>query len=248
MPKTFVHPSPADRYLRVLCVALACYAIIGKGFAYLGVPPLFVGEMLLLVGLWLWAGRRFAGLNAMFAPQLFLIGYMLWGLLRTVPDVPVYGTDALRDAVVWGYGLFALVVSGLILSRPRCLEALHRYFFTFVKVFLITSLPAFLVGMWLAPYIPNLPGSEVPIFGPYKTADVLVHLTGVFAYLSVCMPTASGVRPWMIAAMSASLISNFNARAGLIAFCCGALIVSLLRPFNKLGMWIFGIGLGGLGL
>ena len=39
--------------------------------------------------------------------------------------------------------------------------------------------------------------------------------------------------------MSASLIANFNARAGLIAFCCGALIVSLLRPFNKLGMWIF---------
>ena len=53
-------PGREDAYLRVLCVALACYAVIGKGFAYLGVPPLFVGEVLLLVGLWLWAGTRFA--------------------------------------------------------------------------------------------------------------------------------------------------------------------------------------------
>src|SRR5688572_14626864 len=94
-----------DTYLRVLCVALACYAIVGKGFAYLGVPPLFIGEVLLLAGLWLWVGNRLTGLNAVSAAQLLLIGFMSWGALRTVPDIRTYGADALRDAVVWGYGM-----------------------------------------------------------------------------------------------------------------------------------------------
>ena len=248
MPSDTVIVRRGDAYLRVLCVALLCYAIIGKGFAYLGVPPLFVGELLLLLGLWLWVEHRLPGLNAASPAQLLLIGYMVWGAFRTIPAIGEYGAEALRDAVVWGYGLFALVVSGLLLARPERLETLHRRFMTFATIFLATSPFAFVVGMWGGDAIPELPGTSVPIFGPYKTSDAMLHLTGVFAYLSVCVPGASAVRPWMLAAMGGSILANFNGRAGLVAFTCGALVIAMLRPMNRLAVGIFGMAAGGMAL
>ena len=34
-----------DRYLALLAIVLLGYALMGKGFAYLGFPPLYVGEI-----------------------------------------------------------------------------------------------------------------------------------------------------------------------------------------------------------
>jgi hypothetical protein len=40
----------SDHYLVLLGGALLGYAVLGKYFAYLGIPPLFVGEIALLTG------------------------------------------------------------------------------------------------------------------------------------------------------------------------------------------------------
>src|SRR5206468_5209489 len=40
----------SDHYLVLLSGALLGYAMVGKGFAYLGLPPLFIGEIALLAG------------------------------------------------------------------------------------------------------------------------------------------------------------------------------------------------------
>jgi hypothetical protein len=40
-----------DRYIAFLGFVLLGYALIGKGFAYLGLPPLYVGEMAILGGI-----------------------------------------------------------------------------------------------------------------------------------------------------------------------------------------------------
>ena len=39
-----------DRYLALLAIALLGYAMMGRGFAYLGFPPLYVGEIAFLIG------------------------------------------------------------------------------------------------------------------------------------------------------------------------------------------------------
>jgi hypothetical protein len=39
-----------DRYLLFLALVLGGYALFSKGVAYLGVPPLFIGEIALLTG------------------------------------------------------------------------------------------------------------------------------------------------------------------------------------------------------
>lgn len=41
----------ADHYLTFLMVVLLGYSLAGRGFAYIGAPPLFIGEVLLLTGL-----------------------------------------------------------------------------------------------------------------------------------------------------------------------------------------------------
>jgi hypothetical protein len=241
------HLARHDSYLRVLCVVLMCYAIAGKGFAYLGYPPIFIGELLLLAGLFVWIETRLAGLNAAVPAQLLVIAFMLWGAFRTLPGIGQYGVDALRDAVVWGYAVFALIVAGLLTARPQRLADLDRAFFKFVKLFVAITPFAFVFGMWGSDYIPELPGSNMPVFGPYKTSDAMLHLTGCFAYLSVCLPSMSLIRPWMLAAMGLSIVANFNGRAGMVAFACGALIVIVLRPLNKLALGTFVMAAVGLG-
>ena len=41
----------AERWLIFLAISLLGYAVIGRGYAYAGYPPIFVGEILLLIGL-----------------------------------------------------------------------------------------------------------------------------------------------------------------------------------------------------
>src|SRR3954469_6489942 len=248
MPRNPAQVRREDWYLRLLWISLACYAIVGKGFAYLGVPPIFVGEVLMLVGLWLWIENRLHGLNRASPAQLLLIGYMLWCAYRTVPGIGRYGADALRDAVVWGYGLFALVVSGLLSARPQRLVTLEAGYFRFAKFFMALVPFTFVIGMWYGPQLPTWPGSSVPLFGPYKTSDTMVHLTGVFAYLSICIPSVAMVRPWMFVAMGANLLANFNGRSGLVAFACGTFITAVLRPVNRLAIGTVTMGLAGVAI
>src|SRR5437879_4826483 len=93
-------------WLALLSLTLLGYALFGKGWAYLGVPPVFIGEAVLFCGvvLFLFVGR-WRGLFDIPAvwPLLLL---QAWGLFRTWPDLSVYGKDALRDAVIWGYSAF----------------------------------------------------------------------------------------------------------------------------------------------
>ena len=48
--------SEGDRYLALLAIVLLGYALMGKGFAYLGFPPLYVGEIAFLTGIVVFSG------------------------------------------------------------------------------------------------------------------------------------------------------------------------------------------------
>ena len=93
-----------------LCVTLLGYALFGKGFAYLGVPPIYIGEVVLFCGaIAFLAYGNCAGIFDV--PAAWCLALLLvWGSFRLLPDLPAHGTVALRDAVFWGYGTFALLV------------------------------------------------------------------------------------------------------------------------------------------
>src|SRR5688572_10984212 len=72
-------------WFRFLLVTLLGYALFGKGWAYLGLPPFYIGEFALGFGLLVtfFAGHWPATLRLLPVQMLGLL--MLWGLVRTVP-------------------------------------------------------------------------------------------------------------------------------------------------------------------
>ena len=146
-----------DRYLALLAIVLLGYALMGKGFAYIGFPPLYVGEIAFLIGIavFLRSGVLVASIATL--PAVVLVATMMWVLVRTVPFLNVYGFDALRDSVIILYGGFAFVVIGLLLEDARRIDTVIRYYRTVLVVF-----PAISVGFWLTKYwveyVPKLYG------------------------------------------------------------------------------------------
>ena len=133
-----------DRYLAFLAIVLLGYALMGKGFAYIGLPPLYVGEIAFLTGIAVFvrSGALLASLASL--PSVVLVVLMTWVVARTVPFVSVYGFDALRDSVIVLYGGFAFIVIGLLLEDARRIDTVLRYYGKFLITF-----PAIPIGFWL---------------------------------------------------------------------------------------------------
>src|SRR5580698_6930228 len=85
------------------------YFLLGKGFAYL-----FLGELVLVVGVLIYLPSGRFTLPATDPVLLLWTAFSLWGFCRTVPFLSEYHFDAVRDAVLWGYGTFALLVVAFI--------------------------------------------------------------------------------------------------------------------------------------
>jgi len=172
-----------DRYLKLLAIVLLGYALMGKGFAYIGFPPLYVGEIAFLAGIFVFvrSGALVASLATL--PSLVLAGTMVWVLARTVPFVGMYGFEALRDSVVVMYGGFAFVVIGLLLEDARRIDTVLRYYSA-----LLVTFPAIPVGFWLTKYwvdhIPRLYGPNIPIVEIGASA-VGTHLAGTAVFVLI---------------------------------------------------------------
>jgi hypothetical protein len=152
------------------CLVLAGYVIFGKDFAYLGFPPLYIGEMALALGALtaLMAGNLISAILNL--PGLALALLMLWTAHRTIPYWHQYGLDAPRDAMIVFYGLFAYVIASLVLQRPATLLLLVERYKRFISYAVFLS-PIMALGLF-----PPLLG-----FGP-KVADVACHLAAIFAF------------------------------------------------------------------
>jgi hypothetical protein len=152
----------------------------------------------------------------------------------------VYGLDALRDAVLWGYGLFALAVAALLLGRGVTLDA-ARHYLRFVPLFLLWTPVAVVVFELAGSALPRLPGTDTPILD-VKGGDLAVHLAGVAGLLLLGLPrllradarTApqGWIRQewlWWGLWIVAAAIPLFRVRAGLLALALSVLIIVALR-------------------
>ena len=223
-------------WLAIAAVTLTGYAFIGRGFAYIGRPPVYIGEIVLGVGLLalMVRGRVSNVLRSPVAAILATFG--LWGAVRTVPYVSAYGVNALRDAALWGYGAFSLVVlallsDGELLARiPRAYWRIFRWLPFCAPVFALVALSA--AGSVLV-----VPGTRLPVFN-FKGGDLAVHLAGVGAFVMLGLDTPdghAGTRTrsgwlwwgvWMANIMLAASVSRGGLLATVLAF--GAVVA--LRP------------------
>jgi O-Antigen ligase len=218
----------SDLYILLLCGVLLGYALMGKGFAYLGFPPFFIGEIAFLVGalVLLKTGCLVASLATL--PSLLLATTMIWVLLRTLPFVGAYGFDALRDSVIVMYGGFGFFVIAILLEDPRRIETLIRYYGV-----MLASFPAILVGLWVTKYW----GNYIPrLYGPVPIVDLGVtmvgtHLAGtmVFALIGYRKVSFLWVLVWMA---TLALVAATNRGATLAVIMPVAFAMLVLGRFR----------------
>ncbi|MEO1429742.1 MAG: O-antigen ligase family protein [Cyanobacteria bacterium J06632_19] len=220
----------ADKFLHWHSWVLLGYGIFGRGFAYFGVSPLFIGEITLAFGLiTLTLNKSFPKLLKL--PQTwFLIVFMMWCCINTIPYYPRYGLFAIRDAALWYYCFFALIIGTLLVSKPRRFLFMVEQYKRFTKIFLIL-MP--LLRPIPKSLIPRLPGSGVP-FIFLKGADVMNHLGGVSAFLLGTNFIQTKVTFFFLMLLiNLGVVAPNTNRSGMLAFLNSFTFLSFVKSKNS---------------
>ena len=214
-----------DRYLQLLSFVLLGYAMMGKGFAYLGFSPIFIGEIAFFIGLvtLLRTGCLIASLASL--PSLLLAITIVWVILRTLPFFGVYGFDALRDSVVIVYGGFALIIIALLLEDARRINTLVRYYDAYLSIY-VPAIPfLFAFNHFMTDYIPFVPGTAVRLLyiGP---GEVTAHLAGAAVFVLVGLRKATLL--WGALLLAAAVQGSAWSRGGMLAFVIPVTFAALM--------------------
>jgi O-antigen ligase len=224
-------------FLVAMGAALAGYAFFGRGFAYLGAPPVFVGEVILIFGVMTWA---LTGGVRIFEARLswLLILLMFIGALGTVPYIGTYGMDALRDGALWGYGLFAFLVGTFLLRGHDRILTVVRIYAKWLPWFLIWVPIAVILYSFGRDVIPRWPTSNVPMLNP-KSGDIAVHLSGAMTFLALGLGRLYGAKmrgrafrmDWLLwGLLIIGAVTILTGRAALLTIAGTALLLWILRP------------------
>lgn len=229
-------------FLGGLALLLGGYALFGRGFAHWGTPPVFVGEVILVLGLVLLVPNGTIA-RAWRSPILWAWGlFALWGALRSVVFFDRYGVDVLRDSVLWGYGIFAVLVAGALVHTQSAVKvpAIYRRLLPWLLV-----IPPIVFALTrILSVIPYLPGSDVPLV-EQKAGDVCVHLAGVgiFLLLGLDRPSPRAKSPgtdparhvlWILW-MGVFLMAGIANRGGMLAVVVAMTLALLFaRSFTSL--------------
>jgi hypothetical protein len=213
---------------------------MGKGFAYFGYPPFFVGELAFLAGFLVLL--RSGCLVAVFAfgPSLLLAATMGWTLLRTLPFVGTYGFDALRDSVIIMYGGFSFIVAALLIEDARRIDTLVRYYQVFLGIYVPAVPFLFPLGFYFVDYVPNVPGTNVSLIW-LGAGEVATHLAGaaVFALAGFRRPTPV----WTACLLAALVMVSAVSRAAMLAFVVPVVLAALLLGKARMLAVIIAAGL-----
>jgi hypothetical protein len=240
----------AERMPRVFIAALGAllvgYAFFGRSFAYLGAPPLYMGEIVLAIGVLALIFGSGLG-TALRSPLVWLwLVLAVWGAARTVPYIDQYGIDALRDAVLWGYGAFALLVVAF-LDRSGQLPLTCQWFARWLQWFTWWAPISWVVTTFGGSRVPVLPGTSTPIV-EFNPSCMAVHHAGIAAFLlldlhrdgtGIARPRArhSELFRWVVWFVGFCVIASWT-RGGAVAALSSIVIVLVARPTaaRKVGM------------
>ena len=225
-------------FLACLAGLLAGYAFFGRSFAYLGVPPLFLGEAVLGLGgialLAAWPKARFGWVHGL------VLVFGAWGILRTVPYLGTYGVDAVRDAVSWLYAVFALAVAATV--RPHHFERVIGWYQRIIPIYLLWVPLAGIAVATLA--LPALPLANVPILS-FKGGDAGIHLAAIAAFILVGLygsarrvPSLPIATVWLQFMGAAGLVAVLN-RGGMIAMATAGAALLFVRQAGRVVSLVF---------
>lgn len=235
----------SDAYLMLVSGLLLGYAIMGRGFAYLGFPPVVVGEVVFFAGIatFIRTGCLTAVLGTL--PGLLLAITMAWVVLRTIPFLGAYGFDALRDSVVVLYGGFAFIVMALLLEDPRRVNTILRYYSAFLSLY-VPAIPfIFVVSRYMSDYLPKMPGTDASFF-KLEPSDIAVHLVGaaVFSLVGFRKLTRVEIALLITAIVMVGAVSRGPMLAEIVPIAAAALMLGKWRELRLTfiaGLLIFSV-------
>ena len=213
-------------YGRLLGPLLAGYLLFDKAFAYLHLPgtPLYVGEMVLVVGvLGTLAATGYLRIAIRDEPILALLAaYFLWGLFRFLPGYRTYGVEAVRDFALVYYCLFAFLTAAALARSPDILERLLVQLGRFVP-WLLIWLPFSLVLQSM--HAPHVPFTSISVL-THKNGDVAIAAILALGFLWL-FPGARSARSravWSIVGLLTIALVTTQNRGGLLAAAAGAAV------------------------
>lgn len=210
------------------------YLAFDKAFAYLRLPgtPLYVGDLVLLLGLVaVLAGTGQLRVVVRDEPILALLGvFVLWGFVRFLPGLPRYGIDAVRDAALWCYGLYAFVIVAVFARAPgvldRMVAGLRRS-----TPWLLVWLPVAVLLQPLADLAPDVPGSTTSVLArkPGNAAlAALVVLCCLWLFPDRRLARRRGI--WTGMALLTIALAATQNRGGLLGAGVGLVAALLFLP------------------
>ena len=219
---------PGHAFAVAIVALLVGYAFMGRGLAHLGVPPLYVGEAVL--GLGVIASLVTVPKLRGGPVRLLIVAFMAWGAVQTIPYLGRYGVDSLRDAVTWGYALFALIISLSITGRH--IDRLTGLYRTLIPLYCLWVPVTFALGRIGSEAGGS--GDEVGLISP-KAGDIGVLLAGIAAFALLGLYSSKEEKPripeaimWLLWLPAAVVVAIFN-RGGMAAMATAGAVVLFLR-------------------
>jgi hypothetical protein len=235
-------------FFYMLGIGLLGYSFLGRGFAYCGLPPFYIGEVILSFGIM--AFFTSGSISRIRSSFLFwMVALLIFiGSLGTINHINEYGTLALRDAVIWGYAVFAVLVA-VFVSEAKIISQVIVCYRRFLPWFLLWT--PFAVFLYIFAYerIPRWPESQVPMLNP-KGGDIAVHLAGIMAFLVLGLhrkvfterAVISTLKEWnWWAFWFAGCLIIFTGRASILTVLSVLILLFLVYP---LGRWYKVVFLG----
>lgn len=238
-------------YGAVLGGLLLGYMFMGRGFAHIGIGPIFIGDVVLLLGIVaaavvLMRSRTWPPVTWTVA---FIVAFAALGAARTLPFWPTYGMAALRDGALWGYAAFALIV--YVIADRRFLLAAFRAYGWIVPVFALWLPISWNLFRTLSADIdPNRPAEFVPLIF-FKGGDMAIHAVGAIAFLVLGAPPIRSALTFIfrtvicLPLLWTMFVAGTSNRGGLITAILGILAIVVLAPRSKNWLpFVAAIGLG----
>ena len=224
-------------FVRLLPIVLAGYAMFDRGGAWIHIPgiPLFAGEAMVMLALLVIAGATgtvLAGAKSRI-PSALLLVFVFWGLLRTLPHVGTYHLDAVRDAALWYYAVFAFVVAGVVVAMPQLPVQWAAAYRRLLPWLLGWSFVAMQLDKRLGgPYVPDSP---LISWFSHKSGNTAVNAAIALAFLWLVPIEGMRRRTRVLLTALVSVlvaVSGTQSRSGMIAAGV-AITVAWLMTWNR---------------
>jgi hypothetical protein len=235
---------PFVRFGSVLGGVLLGYLLFDRAFAYLRPPglPLFVGELVLLLGIT--AALRSTGVfvrSVAAEPVLaLLVAFVTWGAFRTLPGLPTYRLDAVRDAALWYYASFALLACAVVAARPGLPHLLAARLVRWSPWILVWLAASVVLGPW-ADAVPRVPFSDVSVLShkPGSAATAAMLVLAVLWLVPGLEPRKGRVALSFLALTVIALVATQNRGSLLGIVVAGIIAVAFLADRVRVVAWMF---------